>query len=29
LDGSPRVNKELILQRNEELKKRLYDFFSV
>lgn len=29
LDGSIRVNKDLIMQRNEEIKKRLYDFFSV
>ena len=29
LDGSIRVNKALIMQRNEEIKKRLYDFFSV
>ena len=29
LDGSIRVNKDRILQRNEEIKKRLYDFFSV
>ena len=29
LDGSIRVNKDLIMKRNEEIKKRLYDFFSV
>ena len=29
LDGSPRVNREKIMLRNEELKKRLYDFFSI
>ena len=29
LDGSSRVNKNQIMQRNEEIKKRLYDFFVV
>ncbi len=29
LDGSTRVNKNQIMQRNEEIKKRLYDFFAV
>ena len=29
LDGSSRVNKNQIMQRNEEIKKRLYDFFAV
>lgn len=29
LDGSIRVNKDQIMQRNEEIKKRLYDFFAV
>lgn len=29
LDGSIRVNKDRIMQRNEEIKKRLYDFFAV
>lgn len=29
LDGSIRVNKDLIMQRNEEIKQRLCDFFSV
>ena len=29
LDGSIRVNKARIMQRNEEIKKRLYDFFAV
>lgn len=29
LDGSVRVNKERIMQRNEEIKKRLYDFFAL
>lgn len=29
LDGSIRINKERIMQRNEEIKKRLYDFFAV
>ncbi len=29
LDGSVRVNKERIIQRNEEIKKRLYDFFAL
>lgn len=29
LDGSIRVNKDHIMQRNEEIKRRLYDFFAV
>lgn len=29
LDGTIRVNKQRIMQRNEEIKKRLYDFFSI
>lgn len=29
LDGSIKVDRERILQRNEEIKKRLYDFFSI
>lgn len=29
LDGSVRVNKERIMQRNEEIKKRLLDFFAL
>lgn len=29
LDGSIRIDKERIMQRNEEIKKRLYDFFAV
>lgn len=29
LDGSIRIDKERIMQRNEEIKKRLYEFFSV
>ena len=28
LDGSIRIDKERIMQRNEEIKKRLYEFFS-
>lgn len=29
LDGSVKVDRERILQRNDEIKKRLYDFFSI
>lgn len=29
LDGSIKINKERIMQRNEEIKKRLFDFFSI
>ncbi len=29
LDGSIRVNKDRIMQRNEEIKKRLYNFFAM